>query len=163
MILLLAFLLVPLVEIALFIQVGGLLGLWPTLLIVIFTAVLGASRVRRQGAGVLQRVQSSFNQFQDPSQPLAEGAMILFSGALLLTPGFFTDAIGFALLVPAVRRFVFEKVKERVIIRQTGPQTGRHAGSSAQPHGRDDIIEGDFEVQEPPSSGAPGQSGWTRH
>ncbi len=94
---------VPLIEIALFIQVGGLIGLWATLAVVIVTAFAGTWLVRSQGAQALSNLKNSFNELNDPTEPLAHGAMILFSGALLLTPGFFTDAVGFALLVPAVR------------------------------------------------------------
>ena len=97
----LAFLLVPLIEIALFIQVGGLIGLWPTLGIVVLTAILGTWMVRAQGSLALNNLRSSFSQLEDPSEPLAHGAMILVSGALLLTPGFFTDAVGFAALMAA--------------------------------------------------------------
>lgn len=84
----LAFLAVPLIEIALFIQVGGLIGLWPTLGIVILTAILGTWLVRSQGLRALSELQGSFSRLEDPSKPLAHGAMILLSGALLLTPGF---------------------------------------------------------------------------
>ncbi|MBZ0123079.1 MAG: FxsA family protein, partial [Roseovarius sp.] len=94
--LLLAFLTVPLIEIALFIQVGGAIGLWPTLGIVVLTAVLGAWMVRSQGALALGQLRTSFSRLEDPAEPLAHAAMILVSGALLLTPGLFTDAVGFA-------------------------------------------------------------------
>ena len=99
----LAFLMVPLIEIGLFIQVGGAIGLWPTLAIVVLTAVLGTALVRSQGRLALGQMRNSFQNLSDPAEPLAHGAMILFAGALLLTPGFFTDAIGFALLMPPVR------------------------------------------------------------
>ena len=112
--LLLAFLVVPLIEIALFIQVGGLIGLWPTLAIVVVTALAGSWLVRSQGRAALMQLRSSLGSLRDPSEPLAHGAMILFSGALLLTPGFFTDAVGFALLVPGVRRAVLREASRRV-------------------------------------------------
>ena len=80
----LAFLLVPLIEIALFIQVGGAIGLWPTLAVVVITAFLGTILVRSQGTQVLTRLRRSLDEFADPTEPLAHGAMILFSGALLL-------------------------------------------------------------------------------
>ena len=112
-----AFLMVPLIEIALFIQVGGWIGLWPTLAIVVLTAVAGTVLVRSQGAAVLARLRSSFETLRDPTEPLAHGAMILFSGALLLTPGFFTDTVGFLLLVPAVRAWVLREASRRIQIR----------------------------------------------
>ena len=98
----LLFLIVPLIEIALFIQVGGAIGLLATLAIVIITAALGTMLVRSQGIAVINQVRGSFEELRDPTEPIAHGAMVLFSGALLLTPGFFTDAVGFALMVPAV-------------------------------------------------------------
>src|SRR6056297_3830120 len=112
--LLLAFIAVPLIEIALFIQVGGAIGLWPTLLIVVLTAILGTTLLRNQGIAALGNLQNSFREMRDPTEPLAHGAMILFSGALLLTPGFFTDALGFALLIPGVRNWVLRELKKRI-------------------------------------------------
>ena len=164
--LLIAFLLVPLVEIGLFIQIGGFIGLWPTLAIVVVTAIVGAKLVQHQGSGVLARLQSSFQDLRDPSEPLAEGAMILFSGALLLTPGFFTDAVGFALLVPGVRRAIIARVRSRMAFvdmnaRQTGEapfEQGTHSSAKST------IVEGDYDVVDPEDEPkSPGNSGWTRH
>ncbi|TNE93282.1 MAG: FxsA family protein, partial [Rhodobacteraceae bacterium] len=104
----LAFVAVPLIEIGLFIQVGGLIGLWPTLGIVLLTAIVGTSLVRREGARALDDLRSSLNELRDPSRPLAHGAMILVAGVLLLTPGFFTDAVGLSLLVPPVRDMAYD-------------------------------------------------------
>lgn len=142
----LAFLAVPMIEIALFISVGGAIGLFPTLAIVVLTAILGTYLVRTQGRLALGQVQRSFSQLTDPTEPLAHGAMILFSGALLLTPGFFTDALGFALLVPQIRSAVFHWISRRVTVAQVhmGGQPG--AGPSGfRPHRpEEDIIDGDF-------------------
>lgn len=101
-----AFLVTPIVEIALFITVGDRIGLGPTLAVVILTALLGASLVSRQGHAELSALQASVAQGVVPTKELAHGAMILVAGALLLTPGFLTDAIGFSLLVPRVREVV---------------------------------------------------------
>jgi len=150
-----AFLLVPLIEIALFIQIGGAIGLGWTLLIVVITAVIGTVLVRQQGLQALGQVQSSFNQMRDPSEALAHGAIILFSGALLLTPGFFTDAVGFALLVPAVRLFVFRWVRSRVKV-----ATFTSQDMSRKP---DNIIEGEFSEVSPDAHEMKGSSGWTKH
>ncbi len=102
-ILFLAFVLVPPVEIGLFIAVGGRIGLWPTMGIVLLTAVLGANLVSRQGRGAIASLQAEFASGQFPAKTLAHGAMILVAGALLLTPGFLTDVVGFSLLSPQVR------------------------------------------------------------
>lgn len=162
----LAFLLVPLIEIGLFIQVGGLIGLWPTLLIVVLTAVLGTYMVRAQGTRAMNDLRQSFSTLQDPSQPLAHGAMILVSGVLLLTPGFFTDALGFALLIPAVRKAVFHWARKRIKVasfqmggdmhmRRPGP------GQAQRPH--PEVIDGEFTEVSPGKTPTHPGSGWTRH
>jgi UPF0716 protein FxsA len=101
-----ALVVVPIIEIALFIQVGGWLGLWPTIAIVILTAVLGGVLLRQQGVRTVRALQAQLARGADPSPLLLEGAMLLVGGVLLLTPGFFTDAVGLALLVPQVRAAV---------------------------------------------------------
>ncbi len=159
----LAFLLVPLIEIALFIQIGGWLGLWPTLAIVVLTALAGTAMVRSQGLQVLGRLQARLSDGADPAETLVHGAMILFSGALLLTPGFFTDAVGFALLVPAVRTAVFAWLRARVPVHSV--HMG-HAGP-ARPRGPQDshTIDGDFVEVDPdavPPKRTDRPSGWTR-
>lgn len=146
------FVLVPIVEIALFIQVGGWLGLVPTLLIVVATALLGTYLVRRQGLEQLRRIQSSLGNLSDPTRPLAHGAMILASGLLLLTPGFFTDAVGFALLVPGVRDALMRAVRDRIQVKGFTMGDPR-----AHPDPRDDVIEADY-VEVPRRDGP---SGWT--
>jgi UPF0716 protein FxsA len=152
------FLAVPLIEIALFIEVGGAIGLWPTLLIVVLTAVLGTALMRNQGALAMAQIRDSFNTLRDPAEPLAHGAMILFAGALLLTPGFFTDGVGFALLLPPVRRAVFRWLGKHVQVQSfsTGPQPGpdRHPG---------DVIDGEFTEIPPEKRPTHRPSGWTRH
>lgn len=158
----LAFLAVPLIEIALFIQVGGLIGLWPTLGIVVLTAILGTFLVRTQGALAMNNLRSSFSRLEDPSEPLAHGAMILVSGALLLTPGFFTDAVGFALLMPPVRSALFAYLRKRVNVQrfEMGSDGPRHA---PHPHPGDDIIDVDYTEVPPERRPTHSSSGWTRH
>ena len=134
----LLFLTVPLCEIALFIQVGGAIGLGLTLVIVILTAVLGAVLVRSQGLLVLTELRGSLRDLKDPTEPLAHGAMILFSGALLLTPGFLTDSIGLSLMVPAVRRAAFRFLRDRIVVQ------GFTYGSSVRPPDAD-VVDGEFE------------------
>lgn len=98
------FFLIPLVEIVLLIQVGGWIGPLPTVALVVFTAVLGAWLLRYQGLMTLGRVQACLARGEVPALELLEGAMLIFGGALLLTPGFFTDTIGFICLAPMLRR-----------------------------------------------------------
>lgn len=150
-----AFLSVPLIEIALFIQVGGAIGLWWTLLIVIITAVIGTVLVRAQGMQALRKVRASFNEMRDPSEALAHGAMILFSGALLLTPGFFTDVVGFALLIPAVRLAVFKWARARIKVTSFSTHPQRPP--------RSDVIEGEYAEVDPETGKQGPPSGWTKH
>ena len=112
--LLLLFVLIPLLEIWLFIFLGGFIGVYPTLFIILLTAILGTFLVKTQGINVLKEIQSKFNELENPTEPIAHGAMILFAGALLLTPGFFTDTIGFLLLLPKVRKSAFFWLKNKV-------------------------------------------------
>ncbi|WP_102106626.1 FxsA family protein [Oceaniglobus roseus] len=161
----LLFVAVPLIEIALFIQVGGLIGLWPTLLVVVVTALIGTTMVRAQGAETMNRLRTSFRSGRDPSQPLADGAMILAAGVLLLTPGFFTDALGFALLIPAVRRAAFDFLKSRVKVQSfaAGPGFGDPRSGPAEPQRGGDVIDGEFYEVDPSKKPTHGASGWTRH
>ncbi|MEX3017308.1 FxsA family protein [Gymnodinialimonas hymeniacidonis] len=152
--LLLLFIAVPLIEIALFIQVGGWLGLWPTLAIVVLTAIAGTMLVKSQGAQAMQQLRTSFDDLRDPTEPLAHGAMILFSGALLLTPGFFTDAVGFALLVPGVRNYVLREMKKRVNVQTVRTDRGWQPQDET-------IIEGTYSAEDEDRPSGP--SGWTRH
>jgi UPF0716 protein FxsA len=158
--LLLAFLAIPVIEIAIFIQVGGLIGLWPTLALVLLTAVIGTLLVRSQGAQTLVELRRSLAELSDPSEPLAHGAMILFAGVLLLTPGFFTDILGFALLIPPVRLVVFRWLRSRIRLQGFAmgprPAAGR-AGSD------DGVIDGEFEELTPGKTPTHQPSGWTRH
>ena len=159
--LLLAFIGVPLIEIALFIQVGGAIGLWPTLLVVVVTAMIGTYLVRSQGLMALGKVQQSFNELDDPTEPLAHGAMILIAGALLLTPGFFTDAVGFALLMPPVRVAVFRHLRARV--RVQGFSMGTMHQDTGGPRHHPDVIDGEFTEVDPAKRPTHQPSGWTKH
>ncbi|WP_204112599.1 FxsA family protein [Shimia biformata] len=158
--LLLAFIAVPMIEIALFIQVGDIIGLWPTLFIVLFTAVLGTWLVRTQGRMAIGNLQRSFNELNDPTEPLAHGAMILIAGALLLTPGFFTDAVGFALLFPPFRVAVFRYLRSRVTVQSFSMGENR-ATYRREP--RADVIDGEFSEVDPAKKPTHTPSGWTKH
>ena len=103
-ILFLLFLLVPLVEIYFLIKVGSVIGAIPTIALVVFTALLGAMLLRFQGLMTLRRTRLTMAQGQLPALEMLEGVLLVFAGALLLTPGFVTDAIGFGLLIPPLRQ-----------------------------------------------------------
>lgn len=120
------FLLVPLIEIALFILMGQTFGLWPTLLGVVVTAMIGSFVIRRQGLSLLMEVQRLTGAGALPAKQIVEGVMLAVAGALLLTPGYFTDSCGFLLLVPAIRTLIYEQLKARVVVQ------GFAAGSTTQ-------------------------------
>ncbi len=118
----LIFLVVPIIEIGLFYVVGQWIGIWPTLAMVVVTAVLGSWLVARQGRETWMRLNIQIANGESPSNTLVHGAMILVAGALLLTPGFLTDAIGFTLLIPTAREalrgwFVARMTSRWVIVR----------------------------------------------
>lgn len=151
-------LIVPVIEIALFIEIGGLIGTWPTVAIVVLTAIAGTVMLRRQGLAAMSAVQSRLAAGENPGRLLADGAMILVAGALLVTPGFFTDAVGFALLVPAVRMWLWNRLAPRLTVVHAGAAAGagtrgagpRHAGADRMPRGQ--TVEGEYEEIEPEPS-----------
>jgi UPF0716 protein FxsA len=138
-ILFLLFLVVPMVEIYFLIKVGNAIGAISTIALVVFTALLGAMLLRFQGWITLQRARMSMAQGQLPATEMMEGVLLVFSGALLLTPGFVTDTIGFLLLVPPLRRALIQWF----IGRSSGP-FGPPPGPE-EPHKRGPrTIEGEY-------------------
>jgi UPF0716 protein FxsA len=118
--LLLLFTLVPLVELFLLVKLGSVIGIGATVLIVICTGVLGAWLARWQGLGVLRRLTGDLNQGRLPADALIDGLLILIAGAVLLTPGLITDALGFLLLVPQGRAVVRKAIAARLDKRTDG-------------------------------------------
>ena len=112
--LLLLFTLVPLIELFLLVKLGTVIGIGATVLIVITTGVLGAWLARWQGLGVLRRLTEDLNQGRLPAEALIDGLLILIAGAVLLTPGLITDALGFLLLVPQGRAVVRKMIAARL-------------------------------------------------
>lgn len=127
------FLLVPLLEIYLLLEVGGIIGVGWTIFAVVFTAVLGAALVRMQGFATVNRIRSQMDQGQLPAVELFEGVFLLVAGALLLTPGFFTDAVGFACLTPPFRRAVIHYLIRRGTIVHTRSGPGGPGSSGPAP------------------------------
>ena len=121
-ILFLLFLIVPLIEVVILIQVGGAIGAGYTVILIIGTAALGAALLRWQGLATLARVRLSMDQGRLPATELIEGLLLLIAGALLLTPGFFTDALGFLALLPGLRKFVAEALLSGFIQRRVHPR-----------------------------------------
>ncbi len=157
------FVAMPIIEIAVFIQAGELIGLWPTIAIVILTAVIGTSLMRAQGLQTLARAQTQMDQGEMPIGAMFDGICILIAGVLLLTPGFVTDTMGFLLLIPPLRKAVgagviMKLVKSGNIRTNFTRRTYGNPGSSndrASPGnnsstgghrpGSGPIIDGDFE------------------
>ena len=151
---------VPILEIALFIQVGGWLGLLPTILIVILTALAGTILLRTQGLSTMASLRGSLAEGRNPMDPIAHGAIILIAGVLLLTPGFFTDAVGFTFLIPAVRRWLIGNVGARITTSATIHTFGT-AAPEQKSHGAGTVVDAEYEVVDDPDAPR-GNSGWTQ-
>ena len=125
----LTFLLVPLLEIYLLIEIGSLIGAVWTVTAVVGTAALGAGLVRRQGLAALARFRSATQAGELPAVTIIEGLALLVAGALLLTPGFFTDLVGFLLLTPPLRQFLVSRwLAGRVVTPVGGTPSGQAPG-----------------------------------
>jgi UPF0716 protein FxsA len=107
------FVLLPIVELALLIQVGEMIGIFWTLAIVVFTGFLGATLARRQGLRAWLAIQDQLRRGAMPGDALVDGLLILVGGIVLLTPGLLTDLTGFALLVPATRKALKRRLRAR--------------------------------------------------
>ena len=141
----LAFVVVTLLELFLITQVASQISLLPTIALVILVSLVGAYLVKREGLSVLARIRDSFGQLRMPTNELADGAMIFFASALMLTPGFLTDVLGLALLIPPIRAIMrppvvkfFSKrldVKAQSFGVPPGATQGFGAGNSGSPFG----------------------------
>lgn len=136
------FLAIPVLEIYLLIKVGAIFGALTTALLVVATAIIGAWLLRLQGFSTWQRVQSSMDRGELPALEMIEGLMLLVSGALLLTPGFFTDAVGFCCLVPVLRRRIALSILEKGVFRGSNSGGGPPDGSGGS--SGSGAIEGEF-------------------
>ncbi len=140
------FVAVPIIEIVGFIQIGSLIGIWPTIGIVILTAIAGSILLRHQGMAALFQAQSKLARGTIPFDQVIDGICLGFAGALLLTPGFFTDFFGFLLFIPPFRRSLAWFVYDKVIKPHTHIYTTETSGPS-HPDERQDgqVIDGEFE------------------
>ena len=138
---------VPIIEITLFVQIGGAIGLGWTLLVILATAMLGARAIRRQGIGALARAQAQMAAGKPPVGEIVHGVLILFAGILLLTPGFMTDGLGFLLLFPATRLLVLELAAGFILPKLFSGFSVRR-GSAQKPVDAK-VIDGDYRVEDP--------------
>lgn len=171
------FVALPIIEIALFIQIGGAIGVWATLAWVILAAVLGVAVIRAQGAHAWSEAQRSLADLRDPTRPLAHGMMLMVAGLLLIVPGFFTDAVGLLLLIPPVRNLLMSWASRRVRVTQVRMQRRE----TYRPPYADGVIDADYVIEDEPAARGPRTppdlpedlpetgptprrgSGWTRH
>ncbi len=144
--LLLLFTTIPLIELALLVELGGYVGLPATIGLVLFTGVLGAWLAKSQGLATLGRVQADLQAGRMPTGALIEGLMILVAGAVLLTPGLLTDLFGFSLLTPVFRRAVSKVIAARLknrFVLGPGPGFGFGQGSGAETEAGTDARSGE--------------------
>lgn len=153
------FLVIPIIEIYVLIQVGSVIGALPTILLVVATAVIGAFLLRQQGISTFMRFQQNMTTGQLPAKEMLEGVMLLIGGALLMTPGFFTDAIGFLCLIPFTRQWMANFIISKSIVQVKskmsdgmGAQMGEGGFTYSQQtryrREEENIVEGEF-VEKP--------------
>lgn len=187
--LLLPFVILPIIEIALFIQVGGIIGVLPTLALVLLSAIAGVAVMRRQGMVAATNIQRAMQEFRDPAKPMAHSALVMIAGLLMIVPGLFTSTLGLLLLIPGLRALALRWMGRRA--RAAGAQYSYRRGAEAEfgsevPPGfgrrtwpQDGVIDGEYSVQDDPpapvreglTDARPGRdqgprrgnSGWTRH
>lgn len=104
----------PILEIAVYIVVGGQIGVLPTLGLTLLASIVGAILLRVQGFGAVRRIQKELEARRDPGREMAHGAMIMLAGILLLIPGFITDVVGIALFLPPIRDLAWRFIRKRV-------------------------------------------------
>ena len=127
------FILIPIIEISLFIEIGSIIGSFYTIMLIFITAIVGVFFVRQQGISTFQKLTSQLQNLETPVQTMFEGLVILISGILLITPGFFTDVLGFLGLIP-FSRIIFIKLVASYILSRYGKQSNQN----------NNTIEGEF-------------------
>jgi UPF0716 protein FxsA len=147
------FILVPIAELAVIIQVGQAIGVWWTILVLIADSIFGALLLRSQGRAAWRRFTAALRAGQVPGREVADGVLVIFGGALLLTPGFLTDAAGLLCLLPPtralIRRVFLRQAMKRITVSMAGVQVPFDAG-------RSDDVEGTAVDVDPRPGGRPG-------
>lgn len=138
---------VSLLEIFVLLKVGSFLGAWPTVILVVITALIGSALVRSQGLQLVQQLQQRLAQGEMPGQQLIEGIMLIITGVLLVTPGFVTDLCGLLLLQPAIRSAIAKTILANVNFSSATMQGGfsQTQPDFTKPNIDKDVIEGEFE------------------
>jgi UPF0716 protein FxsA len=140
-VLLVLFVAVPIIEIAAILQVGSWLGFWPTVLLLVLDSIIGAVLLRSQGRAAWQRFNAAVARGRPPARETLDGVLVVFGGALLLTPGFVTDAVGILFLLPptraVVRRLLVRRFAQRMVVAAAGGAGARFT-TFRRPAARDD-------------------------
>jgi UPF0716 protein FxsA len=135
--LVLLFIVVPIIELAVIIQVGQVIGVWWTIALLVADSILGSVLMRSQGRAAWRRFNETTSAGRVPAREVLDGALVIFGGALLLTPGFITDILGLFLLIPPTRAIVravlARRLAHRLVVSVSGPRVRRR---------RDDDVEG---------------------
>ena len=144
---------VPLVELWLIIEIGGLIGVWPTIAILLVDSLLGAILLNRQGRAAWRRFNKALAERRMPHREVLDGVLIVLGGALLLTPGFLTDAIGLALLLPPVRVLVRKMFARRLSRRVSRGSAAFFTGATRRNNSPTHDVDGTAEdVSDTPTS-----------
>lgn len=138
------FIVMPIVEMTILIKVGAVIGALNTIGLVLLTAIIGAALLRQQGLSTLLRANQRLNSGELPAKEVAEGLILAVGGALLLTPGFVTDGIGFLCLMPGSRHWLAGHALKRMTVAGQSGGFSFRAGSGSFGPDRDDIIEGEY-------------------
>lgn len=129
----LAFLIIPFIEIYFLIQIGSIIGIFPTIALTVVTAIVGAGTLKQQGLATLQRFQANLQRGEIPTYEIVKGLILLVGGVLVLTPGFFTDVIGFVCLIPSTNKKIAYYIIEK-----------RAMQAGVNPQAEPEVIEGEF-------------------
>jgi UPF0716 protein FxsA len=151
------FILVPIAELAVIIQVGQAIGVWWTILLLIADSVLGSLLMRSQGRAAWRRFNEAIRSGRVPASEVADGVLVIFGGALLLTPGFLSDIVGVLFLLPPtralIRRVFLRQAMKRITVSMVGVQPAQRGGGAR----RSDDVEGTaVDVDRRPGSSRPG-------
>ena len=141
---LLAFIVIPIVEIYILIEVGGIIGALNTVMLIILTALAGTALLRSQGLATINEIQQTLSTGEIPAIPIVGGAILLIGGTLLLTPGIVTDAIGLACLIPICRRYI----AKRILAKMTFSSSAHQYDASPRPEQSNNIIEGEYKKED---------------
>ena len=151
------FLVIPIIEIFVLIKASDVIGTFPTIILVVLTAVIGAGLLRQQGLSTLARFKQNVATGKLPAQELVEGILLAVGGALLMTPGFVTDTMGFLCLLPFSRQFIASNIIKRSATKITAGMTGGFSSGAhgfhqgAQNNDMDDVMEGEYtEINDDP-------------